>query len=435
MRQNLPASPGRGLLADLRSHGYFYYSLLLCCYSAMFATTVFFVPYYVELGYSNSRIGIIMAANSAMASVFPPLLGLLSDKLRSKRKTLLFCLAVLGLTALCVPVVGKQFLLTLLIAALYNGLRYATVSIGETWAMSEVNCAAALGSRMSYGSVRAWGSLGYSLTCLAYYFCLNGTGASNAITMYGGAALALIAFCIAFAGKNKEQAGASAHTRTLSMKELKPGRLFKNYYYMTFLVVYVLMSCSMNFGQNYMSQLMEEVGGNAAFTGVLNFVRSFLEIPLLFLSPLLVRRLGYRSSLMISCAAFVVEQFFYIYAGGAAGVMLGQVIRGLSCGIMFSCAVSYIYSLVPRSLTATAQSICAGCNNIVSMLANLAGGFLIDALGIRSIFWVSAGIQLAAVLLFAGSLLLARLRRIAPYEAAADPVEQALSAQTAPAAR
>lgn len=41
----------------------------------MFATTVFFVPYYVELGYSNSRIGIIMAANSAMASVFPPLLG------------------------------------------------------------------------------------------------------------------------------------------------------------------------------------------------------------------------------------------------------------------------------------------------------------------------------------------------------------------------
>lgn len=69
------------------------------------------------------------------------------------------------------------------------------------------------------------------------------------------------------------------------MKELKPGRLFKNYYYMTFLVVYVLMSCSMNFGQNYMSQLMEEVGGNAAFTGVLNFARSFLEIPLLFLSP------------------------------------------------------------------------------------------------------------------------------------------------------
>ena len=135
-------------MADLRSHGYFYYSLLLCCYSAMFATTVFFVPYYVELGYSNSRIGIIMAANSAMASVFPPLLGLLSDKLRSKRKTLLFCLAVLGLTALCVPVVGKQFLLTLLIAALYNGLRYATVSIGETWAMSEVNRAAALGSRL-----------------------------------------------------------------------------------------------------------------------------------------------------------------------------------------------------------------------------------------------------------------------------------------------
>ena len=57
--------------------------------------------------------------------------------------------------------------------------------------MSEVNCAAALGSRMSYGSVRAWGSLGYSLTCLAYYFCLNGTGASNAILSGNPAALPL----------------------------------------------------------------------------------------------------------------------------------------------------------------------------------------------------------------------------------------------------
>lgn len=432
MQQKPISSPTGGLWADLRRHGYFYYSMLLCCYSAMFATTVFFVPYYVELGYSNSRIGIIMAANSAMASIFPPMLGLLSDKLRSKRKTLLFCLAGLGLTALCVPVVGRQFLLTLLIAALYNGLRYSTVSIGETWAMSEVNRAVGLGSRMTYGSVRAWGSLGYSFTCLAYYFCLNGTGASNALTMYGGAVLALLTFIIALSGKKMEHTEASSGTvsaRALSMKELKPGRLFKNYYYLTFLVVYVLMSCSMNFGQNYMSQLMEAVGGNAAFTGVLNFVRSFLEIPLLFLSPLLVRKLGYRTSLMISCAAFVAEQFFYIFAGGAVGVLLGQVIRGLSCGIMFSCAVAYIYSLVPRSLTATAQSICAGCNNIVSMLANLAGGFLIDALGIRSIFWVSAGIQLAAVVLFSASLLLGRLRGIKPYEAADDPVEQALSAQ------
>lgn len=42
----------------------------------------------------------------------------------------------------------------------------------------------------------------------------------------------------------------------------------------------------------------------------------------------------------------------------------------------------------------------AGCNKVVVRLANLAGGFLVDALGIRSIFLLCASILLASFLLF-----------------------------------
>lgn len=69
----------------------------------------------------------------------------------------------------------------------------------------------------------------------------------------------------------------------------------------------------------------------------------------------------------------------------------------------------------------------AGCNNVVVMLANLAGGFLVDALGIRSIFLLCAGILLASFLLFCLTLRLGHARSIRPYEVADDPVEQALT--------
>ena len=58
---------------DLSRHGFFYYTALLFCYCAMFACEVFFVPYYMEVGFSNAQIGVIMALRSAAATLFPPL--------------------------------------------------------------------------------------------------------------------------------------------------------------------------------------------------------------------------------------------------------------------------------------------------------------------------------------------------------------------------
>lgn len=62
-------------LQDLRQHGFFYHVLLMFTYSAMFSTDAFFVPYYLEAGFSNAQIGILMAVRSAAAIALPPSLG------------------------------------------------------------------------------------------------------------------------------------------------------------------------------------------------------------------------------------------------------------------------------------------------------------------------------------------------------------------------
>ena len=415
-------------LQDLRQHGFFYHVLLMFTYSAMFSTDAFFVPYYLEAGFSNAQIGILMAVRSAAAIALPPVFGALSDRIRSKRKALLLSLGGTGLCLLLIPALADVFVLSVGIAAIYSGFSSPVGSLAETWALSDVELARAQGSRMAYGPIRAAGSLGYSSFCLVYYLILNALGLSNAYALYGGFALAVLAFVIGCVGGKWEHTTASPSAgQSFSMQQLQPRRLFQNYYYMTFLAVYAMLSCALNFGQNYITQLVVEAGAPSSLTGALNFIRSFLEIPVFFIAPRLVRRFGYKKLLMASCLAFFAAYLLYLAPFGMSGILCGQIICGLAGGLMFASAISYIYELVPRTLSATAQAVSAGCNNVVVMLANLAGGFLVDALGIRSIFLLCAGILLASFLLFCLTLRLGHARGIRPYEVADDPVEQALT--------
>lgn len=350
---------------DLSRHGFFYYTALLFCYCAMFACEVFFVPYYMEVGFSNAQIGVIMALRSAAATLFPPFIGAFADKIRSKRRALTLCLLLVSLFIFLTPTVSGVYWLSLLIGALYNGFSSPVSSIAETWALTETERARSGGSRVSYGPIRAAASFGYALFCLFYSLLLQKTGGSNAIALYASVALGLISVGIA-------------------------------------------------------------AGGAASLSGTFNFLRAFLEIPMFFWAPRLERRFGYKKLLLASCLAFFLANMLYICFDSIPAILIGQGIAGMAGGLMFACALSYIFTLVPHSLSATAQTLSAGCNNIICMLANLAGGFLIDAFGIHSIYGVCAGILLLAFLLFWATLGIGRLRGIAPYAPESDPVEQAL---------
>lgn len=164
---------------DLSRHGFFYYTALLFCYCAMFVCEVFFVPYYMEVGFSNAQIGVIMALRSAAATVFPPFIGAFADKIRSKRRALTLCLLLVSLFIFLTPTVSGVYWLSLLIGALYNGFSSPVSSLAETWALTETERARSGGSRVRYGPIRAAASLGYALFCLfTHCFCKRRAGAT-----------------------------------------------------------------------------------------------------------------------------------------------------------------------------------------------------------------------------------------------------------------
>ncbi len=398
------------LLADLKKSGYFYYSSLDFILCALNACMAFLVPFLSGRGLPNTSIGILLAANSAASVLFPPFFGVLADKLKSKRRTFMISLFLTVLSLLGV-LVSRGFWLLLATTTIFAGARSANISLGDTWILSETSRASLDGSRINFGAVRMWGSVGFSLFCLLYYFAITKGGADVSVTFMISAGGAVLSFLAARLGKNRES-GAGASLKPVTFRELRLGRLFKNYYFVTFLLVYVLMSSTMFFGQSYITNLMEDIGIDPAATGLFNSIRAFAEVPLLFALPFIVRRVGYKKALMATSVLYVAEQFWHIYATSFASLVGAQVLRGLASGVMFGTAVSYIFTLVPRSLSATAQTVASASAGLLGIVGNFFSGYIIDAFGIRSLFWLNGLLQAAGLVLFAAALLVGKVKKI-----------------------
>ena len=90
--------------------------------------------------------------------------------------------------------------------------------------------------------------------------------------------------------------------------------------------------------------------------------------------------------------------------------------------------MSYLFTLVPRSLAATTQTLNMALANVVSMVFYLLGGAIVDNMGVRTVYYLAAVIPAVGVVWFAVTLAIGKAKKIPRYDPALDETEQALTA-------
>lgn len=183
------------------------------------------------------------------------------------------------------------------------------------------------------------------------------------------------------------------------------------------------------FSGSYVSRLLEAVGGVPVFVGVIGSVRALCEVPLLIYSRKLLKKIGYSTTIVIIGALLLIEQLSYIFCDHIWQVLAFQMLHGSINGLLLGSAVGYIFSLVPRELSATAQSIAASTCYIVSIIGNCFSGWVIDVYGLRMLYKISSVCLALAVLLFSASLIIGKLAGIKRYDPETDQISKAILAR------
>jgi hypothetical protein len=200
---------------------------------------------------------------------------------------------------------------------------------------------------------------------IALSIILPGTGVDISFYVSG---LIFVPLLIIMARMKNSDAGVSDGRK--SFRQMGFGRLFKNYYFVTYLIFTVFLMMPINTSGAFLPYLLESEGGDPARLGLVIGYKALLEIPTLLLMKPLRRRFPLPVAILCSGLLYFLEALLFSRANSLTQILVIQTVEGLGGGLMIGAAASYVYSLAPEGLTSTAVTLNGTATAIVSASAS-----------------------------------------------------------------
>ncbi len=370
-------------------------------YFALFTILGIILPYYQKLlhlqEFNERSIGYILAAFNLAGIFASPFMGWMSDRSRFNR---LIITALTAGTALCLIIFG-------MIESFWPALGLAVVFGTFFWPLPPLNDGLVL-KQMSkyggdYGKVRSLGSVAFICSVVVIELLGVSTGGSYGvwlIVVVGGGACLFYAFVFnLFPLESKKKPAdivpADGTRLKWSVLHTRP--------FLTFLVVVFLARFSMTAYYSFFTLfLSEELDFQQA--GYLWTIATIAEIPIIFFSSAIIKRIGVRNMFALGIGATAVRLMGLSLVTNIFWVFPLQLLHAFTFGSFFTASIHYLDRTVPhhmkQSATALLSSVAFG---LPAITGSALGGELIHEVGFRYMYgWysITALAALAALFMF-----------------------------------
>ncbi|NBD26581.1 MFS transporter [Paenibacillus glycinis] len=364
-------------IAGLRAYNFLFFALL--------AIFISFLPVYLDAqGLSAVRIGIIVGSGGFVSIFSSPFWGMISDRAKTIRGVLLLLIA-------CSTVVG-YFLYTsesFFVLVLFTMLLFFFLMPMDPLTES-LNFQTSQAARVSYGSIRTFGALGYAVMSLIVGYVMLYFGKSSLGLLFAGFGAVSFVVCLMLRD-------APAASKPVSFKSL--GRFLGHRETLLFLVLVFVAAVPSRMNDTYLGVHLHALGGGSELVGQAWFLAAGSEILVFALSFWWMR--GGREMALIAFASFFYFLRFFLSAWitDPHAMTYLQLLQVFTFPILYSAAIQYLYRIVPDEWKATGQTVLAlvffGVSGIV---ASYGGGWLYQRLEGHGFYLLLSGMSLAAFL-------------------------------------
>jgi PPP family 3-phenylpropionic acid transporter len=357
----------------------------------------------------STTIGFILSVNSIVIVISLPLLGLITDHIKSVKKVFVICSIISAIMVELLLFVNNTTRLTMMIPIIAL-FQCSLIPLLDNWIIQEVKNNA----NKSYGKLRLWGSIGFASTVLLMGMVANLTTFNIPFATYGLLVLLMILVCI-----NLKDAKYDNLPDNSILNQYKPIRskelinLFKSYPFVSYLIFTCIFSVAATPMFNFLPSLMKNAGGNSDTYGVAMSVCALSEVPIFFLSSFLLKRFKPLTLIIFSFLFYIIRMILYSSVLSPNLIILIGTMQGLSYGLFLIGHLHYIDNLAPHHLKTSAQvlgyTMYAGLSGIIG---NYIGGILIAKDGITKAYILGAYLMIITFLLFILSIFLGRILKI-----------------------
>lgn len=357
----------------------------------MCSSFAFGAVFFLSKHYTNSQVGVVLAAASILSVFMQPAAASVADRFRGAgMNRIILALAAAGalLAALRfffsdVPVVPAVLYI------LENAAANALLPLVNALGVQVMNG----GAEINFGLARGTGSVAYAVVSFALGLFLK-TGKPDVLPLFS------IAFYLAL-GAAAVRFPADCGARTppppggekakLDREEFsKGGFLPKGSGRFALLLAAVVFSfCGQSMLGTYLIQILRRVGGAAENVGVANGIAATIELPAMALFTVLIRKYRSGTLLRASFAVIVCKTLATLLAPSVAGIYAAQIFQFGGYAMFVPASVYYANEVVPRSSLAKGQAALTSASTLGGVAASLLGGRLLDCAGVGTMLTAS----------------------------------------------
>ena len=150
---------------------------------------------------------------------------------------------------------------------------------------------------------------------------------------------------------------------------------------------------------NFMLQIVQNVGGDGGDMGRILSLMAMLEIPALFLFDIIHSRISCKTLLKIGAVSFFMKILCAYIADSVTMVYIAQLFQPAAFGIFLPAMVCFIDEIMDKGEAVKGQSLYTIMTTVGTIFATLIGGKILDAGGASELLLVSTLITGAGAIL------------------------------------
>lgn len=363
-----------------------HYAVLQALYWSAFCTMFNYAsPYLVDKGLSSSLIGLILGTSYALSALlqalFPMLVAKLKLRLNRAMGLIFILIAMLAVALFGLGEGALIFLLPVLILTLHSAMQPSLNALQRSIKVK--------GKGPDFGLARGLGSACYALVSVL----LGSLFVKLPIAWLPIFSLVmLLPLALLLLRRDHVLDPIPEEREKVRVLGIRPFRLF--------LLGLICMSSAHIFIDNFMFQIMKNVGGGSRELGIAIGIAAIMELPAMALYSRIRRRVRCARLLMLSGLVWVFKHLMILLARDPASVCMAEILQYASYALYVPAGVEFVALVLPSSAYYRGQAMLGAAFTLGSLSATLLGGRMQDLLGMHNALMAMEGATILGASLF-----------------------------------
>ena len=364
------------------------YTLLNATYFIAFCTIhACAAVYLLANGFSNTEVGVLLAIANILSAVLQPYVAGIIDKpgFLTNRRFILFSVMVILLgSGILLFVPNNKFVIFPVFALIYMiQFVYQPVMTALCFEYQKAGCG------IFYGLARGLGSASFAVTAAIIGGLVEKQGVT--ILLYVNMAAMLLSAVLIYTFKMPKSTVSAEDSKTDSSENALTQKAHNNIgefarmypAFMVFLVGTICFYFAHNMINDFMIQIIRNLGGGEKELGYANFLQAILELPVMALIALVLKKISSRALLTFSGVAFFIKILILVFASNMAMMYLSQSMQFFAYAIFIPAAAYYVSETMDELDQVKGQAYVTSAITIGGVFSNLISGVILDHFGIR----------------------------------------------------